>query len=96
VIKGETDHVYNPPSGKIVVDVTIGVGNENIMKLKVDGKDEPVSCIIWNPYIEKAKGMSDFGDDQYNELICVELSILGRLTLEGGRFAELSQVLEML
>jgi glucose-6-phosphate 1-epimerase len=100
VIEGETDRVYNPPSGKNIVDVTIGVGHGKIMKLtasgKVDGKEEPVSCVVWNPYIEKAKGMSDFGDDQYHEMICVEPGILGGPTLEAGKSAELSQVLEML
>jgi glucose-6-phosphate 1-epimerase len=27
---------------------------------------------IWNPWVEKAKGMSDFGDDEYKQMICVE------------------------
>eukprot|EP00559_Dactyliosolen_fragilissimus_P008829 CAMPEP_0184857216 /NCGR_PEP_ID=MMETSP0580-20130426/2379_1 /TAXON_ID=1118495 /ORGANISM="Dactyliosolen fragilissimus" /LENGTH=318 /DNA_ID=CAMNT_0027352685 /DNA_START=15 /DNA_END=968 /DNA_ORIENTATION=+ len=32
----------------------------------------PVSVVVWNPYVDKAKAMSDFGDDQYHDMICVE------------------------
>lgn len=29
-------------------------------------------CVVWNPWIEKAKGMSDFGDEEYKNMVCVE------------------------
>lgn len=99
-IRGETDRVYNPPRGKDVVEVTIGVGEGKELRLtasgSVDGENEPVSCVVWNPYIEKAKGMSDFGDDQYQEMICVEPGLLGEPQLKGGSTAKLTQVVEML
>ena len=28
--------------------------------------------VIWNPWIEKAKQMSDFNDEGYRNMICVE------------------------
>lgn len=28
--------------------------------------------VVWNPWSEKAKQMSDFGDDEYTKMICVE------------------------
>lgn len=100
IIKGETDRVYNPPDGKDVVEVTVGVGEGKKLKLTasgfVDGKPEPVSCVVWNPHIEKAKGMSDFGDDQYHEMICVEPGLLGDPQLDGNSTAKLTQVVEML
>ncbi|KAG7353989.1 aldose 1-epimerase [Nitzschia inconspicua] len=99
-IQGETDRVYNPPVGKDMVEVTIGVGKGKELKLTavgtVDGKKKPVSCVVWNPYIEKARGLSDFGDDQYQEMICVEPGILGETQLEGGSVSKLTQVVEML
>lgn len=30
------------------------------------------TTVVWNPWIEKAKSMADFGDDEYKEMICVE------------------------
>jgi glucose-6-phosphate 1-epimerase len=100
VIANETDRVYRAPAEKTVLDVTIGVGDDKIMKLtafgSIGGNAEPVSCVVWNPYIEKAKGMSDFGDDEYKEMICVEPGLLGEPSLEGGNTAKLSQTLQML
>lgn len=28
--------------------------------------------VVWNPWSENAKKMSDFGDDEYPGMICVE------------------------
>ena len=28
--------------------------------------------VVWNPWIEKAKMMSDFDDDEYKQMVCVE------------------------
>jgi glucose-6-phosphate 1-epimerase len=99
-IQGETDRIYHPPDGKDVVEVIIGVGEGKEMKLTasgfVDEKKEPVSCVVWNPHIEKAKDMSDFGDDQYHEMICVEPGLLGNPSLKGGSTARLTQVAEMI
>lgn len=29
-------------------------------------------CVVWNPWIEKAKAMKDFGDEEYKTMVCVE------------------------
>jgi len=101
VIKGLTDHVYTPPVGKDTVNVTVGVGRGKSINVIASGtcgdKDVPVSCVVWNPNKEKAAGMSDFGDDQYYEMICVEPGILtDTVTLAGGESASLIQTTEML
>lgn len=100
VIKGLTDHVYNPPTGKNVVDVTVGVGGGREISVKATGtvgeKSVQVSCVVWNPNKENAAGMSDFGDDQYHDMICVEPGILGNEILKAGESASLTQLTEML
>ena len=67
-IPDNVDRVYNPPIGKEIVDVIVGVGGGKTLKLSargtLNGEVTPVSFVVWNPYIEKAAAMDDFGDDQ--------------------------------
>ena len=29
-------------------------------------------CVLWNPWIDKSKKMSDFDDNEYKNMICIE------------------------
>ena len=41
--------------------------------------------VVWNPWIEKAKGMADFDDEEYHNMICVEAgSVVDWVALAGG------------
>jgi glucose-6-phosphate 1-epimerase len=52
----------------------------------------PVSVVVWNPYVDKAAAMGDFGNDEYVDMICVEPGILQRhVVLEPGQVATLRQ-----
>ena len=31
--------------------------------------------VLWNPWVEKSKGMGDFGDEEFNQMVCVETVI---------------------
>jgi len=60
----ETDMVYNnaPLVQKIKTeDGTISVAREN-----------STSCVLWNPWIDKAQRLSNFQDDEYNKMLCLE------------------------
>ncbi len=39
------------------------------------------STVVWNPWIEKAAAMPDYGDDEYPEMVCVETANCGPNTL---------------
>jgi D-hexose-6-phosphate mutarotase len=30
------------------------------------------TTVVWNPWIEKAQQLDDFGDDEYLSMVCVE------------------------
>ena len=48
--------------------------------------------VVWNPWVEKAKGMSDFGDEEYKTMICVEAgSVVDPVPLGAGEKTTFSQ-----
>jgi len=47
---------------------------------------------VWNPWAEKAKGMADFDDDGYQQMICIEPGLVsGFHTLSPGQAFSLIQ-----
>jgi glucose-6-phosphate 1-epimerase len=63
---GETDRVYLDTTATCVVDDPV-LGR----RLIVD-KHGSASTVVWNPWSEKAKGMADFGDDEWPQMVCIE------------------------
>ncbi|WP_283709718.1 D-hexose-6-phosphate mutarotase [Pseudoalteromonas prydzensis] len=60
----ETDMVYTQAANMqriITPDGIIEVGRENSS-----------SCVLWNPWIEKSKRLSNFADDEYHTMLCLE------------------------
>jgi len=54
-------------------------------------------CVVWNPYIEKSKGMADFGDDEWKSMICAESAIVvNPVTVQPGGSWTGTQVLSRL
>ncbi|HXK19748.1 MAG TPA: D-hexose-6-phosphate mutarotase [Polyangiaceae bacterium] len=62
---GETDRVYDSTARITVLD------SARKRRLIID-KTRSSSTVVWNPWIEKAKRMSDFGDDEWPQMLCVE------------------------
>ena len=59
-IAGETDSVFvDTEAACRVVDVVVE-------------KSGSRSTIVWNPHIAKAKAFADFGDDEWQRMICIE------------------------
>ena len=65
-VEGETDSVF------VGTTATCVVRDETLARRVVVEKTGSSSTIVWNPWIEKARGMSDFGDDEWQRMICVE------------------------
>lgn len=56
-----------------------------------------MDTVVWNPWVEKAARMGDFGDEEYKTMICVEPgSVVPRDPLAPGATFELGQRVEVL
>jgi glucose-6-phosphate 1-epimerase len=65
-IKAETDRVYLDTIGAVEIH-----DPPWHRKIRVE-KTGSASTVVWNPGAEKARQMSDFGDDEYKQMVCVE------------------------
>jgi glucose-6-phosphate 1-epimerase len=96
-IDSELDSIHTPPDGIYIADLLIGVGATETIKLvcsgKVDGREVPVSVVVWNPHEKKAASMGDFGSDQYVDMLCVEPGLLRGDTLDAGKKATMKQII---
>ncbi|WP_040156922.1 D-hexose-6-phosphate mutarotase [Mobilicoccus massiliensis] len=73
----ETDRVYASTDTVTLVD-----GDRRV----VVGKAGSNSTVVWNPWERKAAEMSDFGDDEWRGMVCVEAAnaLAGHVKLEAG------------
>lgn len=62
----ETDRIYyTSPDGHHLTLTT----PESRTQIDADGSQ---SCIVWNPWIEKARGLGQFSDDAWQRMMCAE------------------------
>ncbi len=65
-ISSEVDRIYlNTTKDVFVVDPRLG------RKIRV-AKSGSNSTVVWNPWIARAQQMPDFGNDEYQRMVCVE------------------------
>jgi D-hexose-6-phosphate mutarotase len=65
-ISSEVDRIYLDTTEAVEIqDQKFG------RKVRVE-KHGSVSTVVWNPWIAKAQQMPDFGNDEYQRMICVE------------------------
>ena len=88
-ITGEVDRVYK----SIKQDTTSIVQSDgkSVFDITRDNLDDTV---VWNPWIEKAKAMSDFEpNDGYKNMVCVEVGAVdGWQKLDSGDTFEGGQI----
>jgi D-hexose-6-phosphate mutarotase len=61
----ETDRTYTSRSTTKIIDP----GLERTITIE---KEHSGSTVLWNPWVDKAKAMADFGDDEWPGMLCVE------------------------
>jgi glucose-6-phosphate 1-epimerase len=91
-IGSETDRVYLDTAGPVEIH-----DSRLHRKIRVE-KINSASTVVWNPWAAKAKEMSDFGDDEYKQMICVEAGNVGqnKINLAPGESASLKVILSTL
>lgn len=89
-ISGEVDRVY-----KAIKQDTTSVLVDGKPLLDVT-RDNLEDSVVWNPWIEKSKGMGDFEPKEgYKKMVCVEVGAVdGWTTLESGDTFEAGQLLK--
>jgi len=81
-IAQETDRVYQTGANEI----TLLEGGAERVKVEYtactvnrDGSDEALphpDCVLWNPWVQKSQAMADFGDREFQEMVCLEPGIV--------------------
>ncbi|WP_440054499.1 D-hexose-6-phosphate mutarotase [Pseudoalteromonas sp. T1lg65] len=60
----ETDMVYTQAAPLQTITTPLGT-----IEVKREGSS---SCVLWNPWIEKSKRLSNFKDEEYHRMLCLE------------------------
>jgi len=66
LIEEEVDRVYSYPGDRITL-----LDGDAKVKLRQEGSN---SLVVWNPWIEKSKRMTDMTENGYRTMVCLETS----------------------
>ncbi len=65
-IERETDRIYLDTKADCVIE------DSGLHRRIGISKNGSRTTVVWNPWIDKARYMKDFGDDEYKSMVCVE------------------------
>jgi glucose-6-phosphate 1-epimerase len=75
-IVSETDRVYLNTTGALSLE------DESLRRRIRVAKENSSTTVVWNPWIEKAKSLSDFGDAEWKQMLCIETSNVADFAVE--------------
>jgi glucose-6-phosphate 1-epimerase len=78
----QTDRVYLNTRGSIELE------DHSLRRRIVVAKDDSLTTVVWNPGVEKAKALSDFGDAEWKQMVCVETCNVADYAVELARGRE--------
>jgi glucose-6-phosphate 1-epimerase len=68
VITTETDRVYLNTEHEMELE-------DPVLRRRVRvAKENSLTSVVWNPWVEKARAFSDLGDDEWKQMVCIETS----------------------
>jgi D-hexose-6-phosphate mutarotase len=65
-VKRETDRIYLDTTADCIIE------DSGMHRRICISKNGSRTTVVWNPWIDKAGKMKDFGDDEYKSMVCVE------------------------
>lgn len=65
-ITSEVDRIYLDASG------TTEIHDARLKRVIRVAKENSTSTVVWNPWIAKSQQMPDFGNEEYQKMVCVE------------------------
>jgi glucose-6-phosphate 1-epimerase len=68
VIDSETDRAY------VNTQHAIELEDRSLRRRIRVAKNNSLTTVIWNPWAQKTRAMSDLGDDEWTQMICIETS----------------------
>ena len=93
VIDREVDRIYEDIGSNHSIFISIP-SQYRTFELKQEGFNDGV---LWNPWIEKAQRMADFGNDEYKKMVCFEAAAIKTpITLQAGENWKGKQVMTVL
>ena len=67
-IVSETDRVYLNTQDPVELEDTVLRRRTRVIK------QNSLTTVVWNPWVQKAQALSDLGDDEWMQMICIETS----------------------
>jgi D-hexose-6-phosphate mutarotase len=91
-IASEVDRIYLDAVG------TVDIHDEKLGRVIRVAKKNSTSTVVWNPWIAKAQQMPDFGNEEYQKMVCVESGNVNvnKVTLAPGKSSRLKVTLSSL
>jgi len=76
VITTETDRVYLKTEHEMELE-------DPVLRRHVHvAKANSFTSVVWNPWVEKARALSDLGGDEWKQMICIETSNVGDFAVD--------------
>jgi glucose-6-phosphate 1-epimerase len=76
VIVSETDRVYQNTGDAIELE------DPALRRRTRIRKENSRTTVVWNPWVQKAQALSDFADDEWMQMICLEASNVSDLAVD--------------
>jgi len=67
-ITAETDRIFLDTTGAVELDDPVMHRVTRVVK------ENSRTTVVWNPWIQKAQALSDLGDDEWTQMVCIETS----------------------
>jgi glucose-6-phosphate 1-epimerase len=90
-VAAETDSVYLDTAH------TVELVDPSLHRRIQVSKENSLATVVWNPWIEKAKAMSDLGGDDWKQFVCIETCNVGKhaVDLQPGQKHRMKSVIRV-